>query len=157
MSKTATDGSHRLPTISAMPLSDRRPKRQRESRDPVARYLGDRQADVMEVFWGRDSATVREVVDELNEGRKRELAYTTVLTLVSRLWSRGLLTRTPEGRSYRYHPAKTRDELLGAFSDELIDRLLGDFGEIAVARLGAKLVELDASRERQLQEARLRP
>lgn len=145
------------PTIGVMSALDRRAKRQRVSADPVARYLGDLQAHVMAIFWRRESATVREVVDELNEGRKRKLAYTTVLTLVSRLWSRGLLARDPDGRGYRYRPARTRDELLGDFSDELIDRLLSDFGEIAVARLGAKLDELDPSRERRLREARERP
>lgn len=144
-------------TIAGMSVSDRRAKRQRVSADPVARYLGDLQAQVMAILWRRESATVREVVDELNEGRKRELAYTTVLTLVSRLWSRRLLTRDPEGRGYRYRPAKTRDELLGDFSDELIDRLLSDFGEIAVARLSAKLDALVPSRERKLREARKRP
>ena len=135
---------------------DRRAKRQRASADPLARYLGELQAEMMAICWRRESATVREIVDELNERRRRKLAYTTVLTLVSRLWSRGLLAREPEGRGFRYRPAKTRDELLGDLSDELIDRLLGDFGEIAVARLGTRLNELDPTRERRLRQARKR-
>ena len=57
----AAADSHQLPTIDGMPPAfDRRPRRQRQSRDPVARYLGDLQAAVMEIFWRRDSATVRE-------------------------------------------------------------------------------------------------
>src|SRR5207247_5444614 len=101
-----------------------------------------------------DSATVREVLDELNQRRK--LAYTTVLTLVSRLWSRGLLAREPEGRGFRYRPAKSREELLAELSDELIDRLFSDFGEVAVARLGVRLDELDAERGRKLRQTRQR-
>src|SRR6266700_7410340 len=106
------------------PSFDRRPQRQRQSRDPVARYLGDLQAAVLEIFWRRESATVREVADELN--RKRSLAYTTVLTLVSRLWSRGRHERGPEGRGFRYWAAKSRDDFLAELSDELIDRLFAD-------------------------------
>lgn len=124
-----------------MSAADRRPRRQRESSDPVARYLGQLQAQVMGIFWGRESATVREVLTEL---RGRKLAYTTVLTLVSRLWSRGLLTREPEGRSFRYRAARSREQFLGQISDELIDRLIDDFGEIAIARLGERWGELNA-------------
>ena len=138
--------------MAAVPVFDRRAKRQRESSDPVARYLGELQAEVMAILWRRESATVREVVDELNE--RRPLAYTTVLTLISRLWSRGLLAREPEGRGFRYRPAKTRDELLRDLSDELIERLFSDFGEIAVARLGERLDELDPKRQKRLSQAR---
>lgn len=142
-----------------MPSSfDRRPKRQRESDDPVARNLGGRQAEVMEIFWERGGATVREVVEELNKRRRRrrkeEFAYTTVLTIVSRLWARALLTREPEGRGFRYRPARSRDELLGELSDELIHRLVDDFGDIALARLGALMETLAPERARKIRRAR---
>ena len=140
-----------------MPSFDRRSHRQRESEDPIARYLGELQAEVMGIFWDRDDATVREVVEELNKRRRRrrkdEFAYTTVLTLVSRLWGRDLLAREPEGRGFRYQAAKTRDQLLGELSDELIDRLLDDFGAIAVARLGERLDGLDPKRAAKLKRA----
>ncbi len=133
---------------------DRRSHRQRESTDPVARYLGELQAEVMDVFWAREKASVREVVDELNSRRAQKLAYTTVLTLVSRLWQRGLLVREPEGRGFCYRAETSREEFLGVLSDELIDRLFADFGEIAVARLGERLGELDPKRRRKLEEER---
>ncbi len=151
MSERASD-SGRLPRIDGMPSFDRRPKRQRQSRDPVARYLGDLQAAVMEIFWRRESATVREVADELN--KKRSLAYTTVLTLVSRLWSRGLLKRQPEGRGFRYWATKSRDDFLAELSDELIDRLFADFGAIGVARVGERLSELSTQEKQRLTRAK---
>lgn len=137
-----------------MPAFDRRARRQRESTDPVARYLGELQAEVMATFWEKSDGTVRDVVEQLNGRRRKKLAYTTVLTLVSRLWSRGLLARESEGRGFRYRPAKSRDELLADLSDELIDRLFSDFGEIAVARLGTKLDALDNERQQKLGQAR---
>ncbi len=135
-----------------MTAFDRRSKRQRGSDDPVARYLGQLQADVMAILWRREGATVREVSEELN--KRRPLAYTTVLTIVRRLFARGLLEREPEGRGFRYRPAKTRDELLRELSDELIDRLFSDFGEIAVARLDERLDALDPQRRRRLRQER---
>ena len=146
------------PRIAGVTAFDRRTRRQRASDDPVVRYLGELQAEVMAIVWERKSAIVREVVDELNKRRKKrrkaQLAYTTVLTLVSRLWARDLLVREPEGRGFRYRAAKSRDELLGELSEKLIDRLLDDFGEIAVARLGARLDSLDPKRAAKLARAR---
>jgi predicted transcriptional regulator len=135
---------------------DRRPGRQRGHSDPVARELGGAQAELLDVLWHVQSATVPELVDAI--GEKRVVAYTTVLTMVQRLYARGLLERVPEGRGFRYRPTRTREELLGDWSDELIDRLLGDFGEVAVARLDARLRDVGpAARERLREAAKKRP
>lgn len=143
-----------VPTIENVANIDRRSKRQRMSADPVARYLGSLQAEVMHVLWENKTATVREVVQQLNKRRRKKLAYTTVLTLVSRLFARGLLEREPESRGFRYRPAGSYDSLLAQLSDELIDRLLDDFGDIAIARLDARADELDAGRRAKLRSAK---
>lgn len=57
--------------------------------------------------WQR-SATVREVLDDLN--RERALAYTTVMTVMDNLHGKGLLGREVDGRAYRYFPVQTRAE-----------------------------------------------
>jgi len=137
-------------TSAWVPAFDSRSRRQRESDDPVARYLGEVHAEVMSIFWRRTNATVREALDDLNARRKTKVAYTTVLTIVSRLWRRGLLEREAEGRGFRYRAVQSREELLAELSDELIDRLLADFGDVAVARLGERLDGLDAARVRKL-------
>ena len=121
---------------------------------PANPTLTPQELTIMKVVWTLETATVRDVYEHFRS--RRTIAYTTVLTLTSRLWSRGLLAREPEGRGFRYRPAKSREELLAALSDELIDRLLGDFGEIAVARLGVRLDELDAERGRKLRQTRQR-
>jgi len=106
------------------------------------------------MMWAKESATVREALKELNRRRKPPLAYTTVLTVITRLNTRGFLQRTPEGRGFRYSPTKSREDLLAELSDQLIDRLLNDFGEIGVARLGARIEALDAGRRRKLGRGR---
>jgi len=139
--------------------SDRRPRKQRNRRDPVARELGQAQADIMNVFWRRAAgASVPELHEEINKLRARkhddELAYTTVLTFVQRLQARKLLKRKPEGRGFRYWPVMDRAELLASWSDDLIDRLFADYGEVAVARLDERLRELDPARREKLRRAR---
>src|SRR6266404_5256172 len=104
--------------------SDRRPRKQRTRRAPVARKLVQAQADIMNVFWRSSAgASVPELHEEINKLRARkhedELAYTTVLTFVQRLHARKLLKRKPEGRGFRYWPTMDRDELMASWSDEL--------------------------------------
>jgi predicted transcriptional regulator len=139
--------------------SDRRPRRQRASKDPIERELGRAQAEIMQVFWSHgEGATVPEAHEDLNKrrarGRRRPVAYTTVLTFVQRLHARGLLEREREGRGHRYRPTMEREELLGAWSDELIERLLTDYGDIALVRLDDRLRGVDAKTLAKLRRAR---
>ena len=70
--------------------------------------LGDLERAVMDVLWDRSGpATVREVVDGLDG---RDLAYTTVMTVLDRLAGKGMVERERAGRawSYRRSPAATR-------------------------------------------------
>lgn len=57
--------------------------------------------------WGRP-ATVREVRDDLAE--ERDLAYTTVMTVMDNLHRKGELTRERHGRAYLYLPARSRED-----------------------------------------------
>lgn len=69
--------------------------------------LGPLEERMLEVLWRRGNATVREVV----EAGCRDLAYTTVMTTLDRLFKKNLLTREAEGRAFRYAPRLTREEL----------------------------------------------
>jgi hypothetical protein len=64
--------------------------------------LHELESEVMEEMWRRETATVREVLEVLNRGRKKR-AYTTVMTIMRRLDRKGLLTRERSGR-----PTSTR-------------------------------------------------
>lgn len=137
-----------------MPPRDRRSLRQRESKDPIASELGAAQAEIMHVIWAKQGATVPEIHAAINEQRKTDAAYTTVLTFVQRLYARGLLEREPEGRTFRYKAVQSRDELIATWSDEMIDRLIDEYGQIAIARLDDRLQSLDAERRAKLRAAR---
>jgi len=73
--------------------------------------LGDLERSVMERLWGApEPQSVREVHLALTQDR--ELAYTTVMTVLERLAKKGLVRREREGRAYLYLPERTRDELV---------------------------------------------
>ena len=77
--------------------------------------LGDLERVVMEHLWdlaqapGFTGATVREVHDRLSG--EREIAYTTVMTVLDRLAKKELVTRERDGRAWSYRPADTREAL----------------------------------------------
>jgi BlaI family penicillinase repressor len=72
-----------------------------------SRQLGPLEQRILEGLWARGSATVRELV----EVDCQDLAYTTVMTTLDRLFKKGLLTRSEEGRAFRYTPRFSREEL----------------------------------------------
>ncbi|MFI5428031.1 BlaI/MecI/CopY family transcriptional regulator [Aeromicrobium sp. UC242_57] len=82
--------------------------------------LGELERSVMNVLWDGDTPlTVREVLDRLDE---RDLAYTTIMTVLDRLGTKEMVRRERDGRAFRYAPALSRDaatsELLHAALDE---------------------------------------
>lgn len=83
------------------------------------RQLGQLEAAVMDRLWGWDRpALVREVLEDLQ--RDREIAYTTVMTVMENLHRKGLLTRERDGRAYRYTPERTREEHTAAMLEEVL-------------------------------------
>lgn len=73
------------------------------------REFGQLESAVMDVLWAADRPVlVREVCDRLTYGRP--LAYTTVMTVLTILYSKGALVREKQGRAWRYWPAEQREE-----------------------------------------------
>src|SRR6202051_4014168 len=76
-------------------------------RSAAARQLGPLEQRLLDGLWGQGSSAVRELL----ESGCPELAYTTVMTTLDRLYKKGLLTRSEEGRAFRYAPRFSRNEL----------------------------------------------
>jgi len=114
------------------------------------KFLGPLEAAVMERLWRRGSATVRDVVEDL--GRTRVLAYTTVMTIMTRLHAKGLLERDRDGKTYVYRPAFSREEHRERLSRDLVRGLVDEFGELALAHFAAELDGVDASHRASLRK-----
>ncbi|MGH2953338.1 MAG: BlaI/MecI/CopY family transcriptional regulator [Solirubrobacterales bacterium] len=90
--------------------------------------LGPLESELMELVWRLDRPlSVRELLEQLNRGRDPQLAYTTVMTVASRLAEKGALERRREGRGYIYRAAAPDAAALA------VRGVLRDFGEEAVA------------------------
>jgi predicted transcriptional regulator len=92
--------------------------------------LGPLEQELLSALWMRGSATVREMLD----AGGINLAYTTVMTTLDRLYKKQLLNRSAEGRAFRYAPRYTQEELEKAAVGETVRQLLGS-GEAAALPL----------------------
>src|SRR5262245_24650849 len=90
--------------------------------------FGPLEGEVMKVIWhAPERTTVRQVVEKLNQGRTEPLAYTTVMTVMSRLAEKGVLTRSKAGRGYLYEASAPDAAGLA------VQGVLRTYGEAAVA------------------------
>lgn len=84
--------------------------------------LGDLERAVMDVLW--DGAippagvTVRDVAEALQD---RDLAYTTVMTVLDRLTGKGMVERERDGRAWRYRPTASREAYIAQLMLEALD------------------------------------
>jgi predicted transcriptional regulator len=93
--------------------------------------LGDRELDVMSVLWEIGDGTVTEVRERL----PADLAYTTVLTILRKLETKGLVRHTVEGKAHRYIPRVAQKNARRTVLGRLIDKLFDGSPEQLLAHL----------------------
>jgi predicted transcriptional regulator len=106
--------------------------------------LGPLEQRLLEALWERGNATVRELL----ESGCDDLAYTTVMTTLDRLFKKNLLDREAEGRAFRYSPRLTRQEMHREVAGEAFRQFL-DASPAASLPL-SYLVEILSERDAQL-------
>jgi len=83
--------------------------------------LTPREFAIMQVVWDRGEVTVRDVHGVLSSERK--VAYTTVMTLMNILATKGHLIRREAERAYTYSAARPRQQVVGRLVREFVDRV----------------------------------
>jgi predicted transcriptional regulator len=104
--------------------------------------LHELEASIMDVVWSKrlTSFAVSDVLVILE--KRRTIAYTTVMTTVSRLHAKGLLERVRDGKRYLYSPKLSREKFLEGTAREVLDGAVG--GRQAIAMLAEKVSEASA-------------
>jgi predicted transcriptional regulator len=115
--------------------------------------LHELEAEVMEGVWDsdQDEVSVRQIMDVLNAKARNPRAYTTYMTIMRRLDSKGLLTRRREGKTDFYRPVHSREGYADLRAQAGVDQLIEQYGEVALGHFARQMAELDPERRRQLQ------
>lgn len=111
------------------------------------RAMGELESEVLTILWAADNAlTPAEVLDALGG----DVAYTTAMTILSRLWQKGLAEREPRGRAYAYRPKVSEAELAAQRMQATLARTHDR--EAALARFVGSLSKKDERALRRLLE-----
>ena len=106
-------------------------------RPGIRKVLGDLEAEIMELIWGRPTGqgtSVRDVFEILYERRldaskdeRRRIAYTTVMNTMTRLARKQLLRAEKRDQAYIYYPNFTQEEFISRFVEHMLENLLVSF------------------------------
>lgn len=103
----------------------------RPKSDSKSDSLTPLELEIMHVLWETGPANVQTV----QQGLKRELAYTTVQTMLNILERKGKAKRTLKNRAYFYKPAVSRKQVIGKHVNDVVERLFGGSAESLVMSL----------------------
>jgi predicted transcriptional regulator len=108
-------------------------------RIPGRRGAGELESEVLAALWAADRPlSTAEVQHEVDT----ELAYNTVLTILTRLYEKGVVNRSADGRRHRYEPVKGAEELAAEQMQALLSR--GPDRRGVLQRFATSLTEEDA-------------
>jgi len=121
--------------------------------DSLRGLLGDLERDIAEWAWQQPPAelTVRQAYEDIGLKRKPPLAYTTVMTVMSHLVDKGVFTRRHEGKTHYYKVAQSREEFRATSAARQIERLVENFGDLALAQFAEQLAAADPQRLARIQ------
>jgi BlaI family transcriptional regulator, penicillinase repressor len=113
---------------------------------PKHTTLTPQELGIMKLVWQRESATVRDIYEALLERRK--IAYTTVMTMMKILETKGYLKKRRQDRAYIYRPAHAKNQVIGGMLREFIDRVFNGSAEPLLVHL----VKTRQIRQKELQK-----
>ena len=109
--------------------------------------LASLQLAIMRILWQREEATVAEVRDVLTE-KGRDLAYTTVATMLAKMERKGQVAHRALGKAFVYHPVLRQEQVSRSMVADLAQRLFGGDVTLMVSHLldGCELSEGELAR-----------
>jgi BlaI family penicillinase repressor len=100
---------------------------------PKHATLTPQELEIMKLVWERYSATVRDVYEALL--KRRKIAYTTVMTMMRILETKGYLKKRRRDRAFVYQPVRPQNQVIGGMIREFIDRVFNGAAEPLLVHL----------------------
>ncbi|MBN1345329.1 MAG: BlaI/MecI/CopY family transcriptional regulator [Phycisphaerae bacterium] len=100
---------------------------------PRSKHPTEHELEILKILWRDGPANVRSVREALSA--RRDLAYTSVMTVMNIMTNKGLLKRTKQGGSFVYQPRVTEQATTRRMLGDLVDRLFDGSATLAVSRL----------------------
>lgn len=105
--------------------------------------LGPLEQQIMRHVWdaaGKEPVFVRQIFKLIN--KERQIAYTTVMTIMNRLEEKGLLKREKDGKAYLYTPQTSQQKTVKSLVHQTMQSLVNQFGHEAITAFADELQQL---------------
>ncbi len=83
--------------------------------------MGETEMEILQLVWKMSEATVADVRQEIL--KQREIAYTTVMTIMKNLADKGYLSYRKEGLTYIYRPRKAEEDVKSNLLQAILDKV----------------------------------
>lgn len=105
-----------------------------------ATSLGELEKQIMDIVWESKSCSARDVLIILEKDRK--LAYTTIATILQRLYDKGLIKRTENKLGYIYSPKVSKEKYTKNVAQSFLNKFINSFGDTAIASFAESIDKL---------------
>src|SRR5580704_18832123 len=95
--------------------------------------LTQQELEIMKVIWKLETATVRQVYEDLLEHRR--IAYTTVMTMMNILEQKGYLKKDQGERAFVYQPTQPQNQVIRSMVREFVNRVFNGSAEPLLVHL----------------------
>lgn len=102
--------------------------------------LGELEKQIMEIVWEHKNCFARDVLIILEKEKK--LAYTTVATILQRLFDKGLLIRKEDKSGYIYSPKLSKEKYSKNIAQSFLKNFIDSFGDTAIASFADSIDKL---------------
>lgn len=110
--------------------------------------LGELEKQVMDILWDKQSSSTRDILSRLEKQKK--LAYTTVATILQRLYDKGFVVRKENKSGYLYSPKLTKEKYSNNIAQSFLKNFINSFGDTAIASFADSIENLPQDKKDQL-------
>ena len=114
----------------------------------LGKPISELEKKVMNIVWNCQDCSVRDVLKKLN--KRKRLAYTTVATILQRLYKKGLVHREYKKRVLHYSPKLTKKDYGKNVASSFISKFFSSFPDVAVASFAESIEGLPKNKRKYL-------
>lgn len=113
------------------------------------KVLGELEAEIMEIIWGqKDAVSVKLITKTLS--KKRQIAYTTVMTIMARLVNKGVLVRHFSAPSYLYKPKVSKEQFVARAVHTIFSSAVSTLGEEVLTHFIKEIKKISPKKRQEL-------
>lgn len=115
----------------------------------TGKVLGELESEIMEIIWDQKGAvSVKDITEILS--KRRQIAYTTVMTIMARLVNKGVLVRHLSGPSYLYKPKVSKEQFISRAVHGIFSSAVSTLGEEVLAHFVKEIQKISPKKRQGL-------